>query len=120
MTVLDASLQVDANEYSLHVETSYNTSTIALRGVRGNCRDSKVCSQVLQELDLRTTALAKSSTNGEYELQMPSPVSEGVPQEQNRKYLKIITAEAKEELKNGVFWDVTPCGFCKNRRFGGT
>jgi hypothetical protein len=23
-------------------------------------------------------------------------------------------------MKNGVFWDVTPCGFCKNRRFGGT
>jgi hypothetical protein len=23
-------------------------------------------------------------------------------------------------LKNGVFWDVTPCGTCKNRRFGGT
>jgi hypothetical protein len=22
--------------------------------------------------------------------------------------------------KNGVVWDVTPCGFCKNRRFGGT
>jgi hypothetical protein len=22
--------------------------------------------------------------------------------------------------KNGVFWDVTPCGFCKNRRFGRT
>jgi hypothetical protein len=22
--------------------------------------------------------------------------------------------------KNGVFWDLTPCGFCKNRRFGGT
>jgi hypothetical protein len=22
--------------------------------------------------------------------------------------------------KNGVFWDVTPCGSCKNRRFGGT
>jgi hypothetical protein len=20
---------------------------------------------------------------------------------------------------NGVFWDVTPCGSCKNRRFGG-
>jgi hypothetical protein len=26
----------------------------------------------------------------------------------------------QEELKNGVFWDVTPCGSCKNRRFGGT
>jgi hypothetical protein len=23
-------------------------------------------------------------------------------------------------LKNGVFWDVTPCGSCKYRRFGGT
>jgi hypothetical protein len=22
--------------------------------------------------------------------------------------------------KDGVFWDVTPCGSCKNRRFGGT
>jgi hypothetical protein len=23
-------------------------------------------------------------------------------------------------LKNDVFWDVRPCGSCKNRRFGGT
>jgi hypothetical protein len=23
-------------------------------------------------------------------------------------------------MKNGVFWDVTPCGTCKNRRFRGT
>jgi hypothetical protein len=23
-------------------------------------------------------------------------------------------------LKNGVFWDVTLCGNCKNRNFGGT
>jgi hypothetical protein len=23
-------------------------------------------------------------------------------------------------MKNPVFWDVTPCGSCKNRRFGGT
>jgi hypothetical protein len=22
-------------------------------------------------------------------------------------------------MKNGVFWDVTPCDSCKNRRFGG-
>jgi hypothetical protein len=22
--------------------------------------------------------------------------------------------------KNGVFWDVTPCSSCKNRRLGGT
>jgi hypothetical protein len=23
-------------------------------------------------------------------------------------------------MKNGVFWDITPCGSCKNRCFGGT
>jgi hypothetical protein len=23
-------------------------------------------------------------------------------------------------MKNAVFWDVTPCGSCKSRRFGGT
>jgi hypothetical protein len=23
-------------------------------------------------------------------------------------------------MKNGVFWVVTPCGSCKDRRFGGT
>jgi hypothetical protein len=23
-------------------------------------------------------------------------------------------------MKNGVLWDATPCGSCKNRRFGGT
>jgi hypothetical protein len=23
-------------------------------------------------------------------------------------------------MKNGVSWDVTPCGSCNNRRFGGT
>jgi hypothetical protein len=23
-------------------------------------------------------------------------------------------------MKNGVFWDVTPCDSCKNRSFGGT
>jgi hypothetical protein len=29
--------------------------------------------------------------------------------------------KSEEEMnkKNGVFWYVTPCGCCKNRRFGG-
>jgi hypothetical protein len=25
-----------------------------------------------------------------------------------------------QRRKNGVFWEVTPCGSCKNRSFGGT
>jgi hypothetical protein len=31
--------------------------------------------------------------------------------------IEVFTAVTK---KNGVFWDVTPCGSYKNRRFGGT
>jgi hypothetical protein len=31
--------------------------------------------------------------------------------------LEVFTAVI---MKNGVFWDVTPRGSCKNRRFGGT
>jgi hypothetical protein len=32
-----------------------------------------------------------------------------------------ITAKEYDIIlrKNGVFWDVTPCGSCKNRHFGG-
>jgi hypothetical protein len=30
------------------------------------------------------------------------------------------SCEGKDSLKNGVFWDVTPCGSDKNRCFGGT
>jgi hypothetical protein len=33
---------------------------------------------------------------------------------------KRIVVPTHISLKNCVFWDVTPCGSCKNRRFGGT
>jgi uncharacterized protein with PIN domain len=33
----------------------------------------------------------------------------------NNVRFEVFTAVTK---KNGVFWDVTPCGSCKNRRFG--
>jgi hypothetical protein len=44
----------------------------------------------------------------------------------NRRTLRRNSASVRFEvftavtMKNGVFWDVTPCGSCKNRRFGGT
>jgi hypothetical protein len=31
--------------------------------------------------------------------------------------IKIFTGVT---MKNAVFWDITPCGSCVNRRFGGT
>jgi hypothetical protein len=33
---------------------------------------------------------------------------------------EIIFQKTYKYTKNGVFWDVTLCGNCKNRRFGGT
>jgi hypothetical protein len=37
-----------------------------------------------------------------------------------RTFQNIQNFEHNFSLKNGVFWDVTPCGSCKNRHFGGT
>jgi hypothetical protein len=37
--------------------------------------------------------------------------------ENKRKCCRIFTAVT---MKNAFFWDVTPCGSCKNRRFGGS
>jgi hypothetical protein len=31
-----------------------------------------------------------------------------------------LPKQFSELMKNGVFWDVTQRGYCKNRRFGGT
>jgi hypothetical protein len=32
----------------------------------------------------------------------------------------ILTVTGWEFIKNAGLWDVTPCGSCKKRRFGGT
>jgi hypothetical protein len=42
-----------------------------------------------------------------------------VPRESRLSYVRLEVFTAVT-MKKGVFWDVTPCGSCKNRRFGGT
>jgi hypothetical protein len=37
---------------------------------------------------------------------------------QHRAYFRFEVSTAMA-MKNAVFWDVTPCGSCKNRHFGG-
>jgi hypothetical protein len=45
---------------------------------------------------------------------------------QRRRWMENIKVHVRFEvftavtMKKGVFWDVTPCGSCKIRRFGGT
>jgi hypothetical protein len=37
-----------------------------------------------------------------------------------RSVRRLLVTANVVPMKNGVFWVVTPCGSCKNRRFGGT
>jgi hypothetical protein len=39
--------------------------------------------------------------------------------EPGRDYVRVEVFTAVT-IKNAVFWNITPCGSCKNRRFGGT
>jgi hypothetical protein len=45
-----------------------------------------------------------------------------VRSETHKKFNNLLRFEVYTAvtMKNGVFWDVTPCGSCENRRFGGT
>jgi hypothetical protein len=48
-------------------------------------------------------------------------VRTGVSEELSAYIIRVTRiGELGTTLKNGVFWDVTPCGSCKNRRFGGS
>jgi hypothetical protein len=37
-----------------------------------------------------------------------------------KSYIIRVEVFTAVTMTNGVFWDVMPCGSCKNRRFGGT
>jgi hypothetical protein len=37
-----------------------------------------------------------------------------------KQNIDAFSSDRQTLMKNGVFWDVTPCGSCKNRRFEGT
>jgi hypothetical protein len=42
------------------------------------------------------------------------------PQYTNGYSNRIVVLKLQETMKNAVFWDIMPRGFCKNRRFGAT
>jgi hypothetical protein len=70
--------------------------------------------EAIQEMDKRIRKVSKVTMN-----QIKFLLNYGA---RNKKLLPLVrfevfTAVAK---KNGVFWDVTLCGSCKNRRFEGT
>jgi hypothetical protein len=58
-------------------------------------------------------------------------VRTGVSEELSASFIKVtrigelgitlaVTSNRVVPMKKGVFWDVTPCGSCKNRRYGRT
>jgi hypothetical protein len=43
-----------------------------------------------------------------------------VSEELSSSFIRVTRIGELGTRKNGVFWVVTPCGSCQNRRFGGT
>jgi hypothetical protein len=91
---------------------------------------------------LRVTALLKGSEQGEFSvsavgliysnwtgLLLRAAVLQSFTREGTVKLFLFLIKQydmnrdgewSRAPPKNGVFWDVTPCGSCKNRRLGGT
>jgi hypothetical protein len=72
------------------------------------CRGSRWKKGLLQRLAWQTLHTTTNFTSSSVLLKVVSSV------------LRNAFMSAGISLKNGVFWDVTPCGSYKNRRFGGT
>jgi hypothetical protein len=68
----------------------------------------------IRSLSLMNTSLRRLS---DLECITTAPWKYAAPEEPMRKFIAPVEEVI---MKNGVFWDVTPCGSCKNRSFKGT
>jgi hypothetical protein len=87
---------------SRHTDTDTQTDSSALRGPWHHSSTTKLVSHTF-------------TLKGEYNLEMSANLSSNIKQ-LNTKYVRFEVFTAVT-MKNGVFWDVTPCGSCKNQRF---
>jgi hypothetical protein len=73
-----------------------------------------------ERVELRTSTRTKSNKLKAVKV-ITSSVSKSYSHLAYNLSPKLVTARVRintESLKNDVTWDVTPCGSCKNRRFG--
>jgi hypothetical protein len=85
---------------------SLNQSQFSLFSGQEKCRDSKFCDKFIIVLYVSVNKIYSYVRDFNVITNNPSDVR-----------LEVFTAVT---MKNGVFWDVTPCGSCKNRCFEGT
>jgi hypothetical protein len=77
--------------------------------------------RMLFQLDILTTALSPVASLIVYALS-----DLGTDRNLRSQALRLLSVGVRFEvftavtMENGAFWDVTPCGSCKNRRSGGT
>jgi hypothetical protein len=81
--------------------------------------ESNICWWVLQNLDPRRTTMVKSNSNRKLQT-CPDDRFQTMAWHQGRTGWLIVSCKTTLTLKNGVFWDVMPCGSCKNQHFRGT
>jgi hypothetical protein len=114
-------------KYEFRASKTYTTR--GMDNLQYLCRS--VCTEVSRWADSLVTEVYqglkypdfhKSIPNWEY----PEGHNPRRPRNTIRKLKRTIKCSARFKVftavttKNGVFWDVRPCGSCKSRRFGGT
>jgi hypothetical protein len=87
------------------------------RGPQEIYENNRIC----EKLDLTVSACLKSGLNPAY-ITYVCTLSYEFPQHIPNVLRggSLMPDRDKRQVKNAVFWDVTSCGSCKNRRFGGT
>jgi hypothetical protein len=78
-------------------------------------------SGMLRRVTLVRTDVSESNlTQQDEHSAVSDALTSPVTQEHETSRVSVFCRVINYNPKNGVFWDVTPCGSCKNRRFGGT
>jgi hypothetical protein len=95
--------------------TTYTEATSALQLGEKHLLDDSVLEEQQQQL----VHHSPESPNGRHKHDEGSVGEEGEQLLTTHGYVRFEVFMAVT-MKNGLFWDVTPCGSCMNRRFGGT
>jgi hypothetical protein len=104
------SIQIHADSDSHHSNMNlYKTSLSSVNPLSRKCRSLNITNLGSTWPVTRTAALPLTKISQIYALLV----------ELTNLQLKYTTNKTYPGLKNGVFWDVTPCCSCKSRRFGG-
>jgi hypothetical protein len=116
---LSAPLSVDGTELYSHEFNALHRATgrtgLARGTTQGKLTEWQVLVQRLPQICSRQHVTAGRWANGDVEMVKADALSRNLPawcdEDHEHVRFEVFTAVT---IKNGIFWDVTPCGSCKN------